>query len=283
MSSRTLRREALHCCPACAASVGARARSRRRTARGPWAWLALLAVVAALVPVAAMDGEGGEVGVAHAAPAPVPAPSPVPAPRPQRQPERPALAADTAAQQREARPRVEWRDSRALGSPNGGSLENGVRLPAEGPGYYTYDPASQRRPGGAERTWGTALLVRELLDLGEWWARTHPAQPRIGIGDLSRQAGGPFTGPVVGHASHQNGLDVDIRLVRRDGAESGTGADTYDRALTQAVLDRLVARGASLVLIGPSLDLRGPAGVVVRWPNHDDHLHVRFADPDGPN
>ena len=27
--------------------------------------------------------------------------------------------------------------------------------------------------------------------------------------------------------------------------------------------------------------LTGPPGVVVRWPNHDDHLHVRFPDPDG--
>jgi len=281
MSRRSLRREALHCCPACAASLGARARDRRRTARGPWTWLALLAVVAALVPVAAMGGEGAGSGIAHAAP--VPEPSPAPAPPSQREPERPAQAPDKAAQPREVRPRVEWRDSRALGTPNGGSLEDGVRLPAAGPGFYTYDPATQRPPGGAERTWGTSLLVRELLDLGEWWARTHPAQPRLGIGDLSRRAGGRFVGPVVGHASHQNGLDVDIRLVRRDGAESGTGADTYDRALTQAVVDRLVARGAGLVLIGPSLDLHGPANVVMRWPNHDDHLHVRFADPDGVN
>ena len=51
---------------------------------------------------------------------------------------------------------------------------------------------------------------------------------------------------------------------------------TYDRALTQAVVDRLVSRGASLVLIGPSLDLHGPSGIVMLWPAHDDHLHVRF-------
>jgi hypothetical protein len=280
MSSRSLRREALHCCPACAASIGARARSRRRTGRGPWTWLALLAVVAALVPVAAMD-EGGQAAVAHAASAPAPEPTPAPAPRPRREPAPPSSAPEPAATPREVRPRVEWRDSRALGTPNGGSLQNAVRLPDAAPGYYTYDPATQRPPGGADRTWGTSLLVREVLDLGGWWARTHPVQPRLGIGDLSRQSGGPFTGPVVGHASHQNGLDVDIRLVRRDGAEAGAGPDTYDRALTQAVVDRLVARGASLVLIGPSLDLHGPAGVVVRWPNHDDHLHVRFPDPDG--
>ena len=82
---------------------------------------------------------------------------------------------------------------------------------------------------------------------------------------------------MVGHVSHQNGLDVDIRLPRRDGAEAGAGPATYDRALTQAVVDRLVAQGASLVLVGPSLDVHGPSGIVMTWPNHDDHIHARWA------
>jgi murein endopeptidase len=123
--------------------------------------------------------------------------------------------------------------------------------------------------------------VRQLIDLGEWWARTHPKRPRLGIGDLAQEHGGPFLGPVVGHVSHQNGLDVDIRLVRADGREAAVDPGSYDRALTQAVVDRLVAQGASLVLEGPSLDLTGPSGVVMDWPGHDDHLHARFPDPDG--
>jgi len=69
---------------------------------------------------------------------------------------------------------------------------------------------------------------------------------------------------------------VDIRLPRRDRVRGAANPANYDRALTQQVVDRLISQGADLVLIGPSLDLRGPAGVVVRWPNHDDHLHVRF-------
>ncbi|WP_217923214.1 penicillin-insensitive murein endopeptidase [Miltoncostaea oceani] len=271
MANRHRRREALHCCPACAASLGRR--RRRDRGRPPFAWLGLLAVVAALVPVAAMDGGGG-ASVALAAPSPV-IPDAPPAPVPARAPDEPAPSS------RPARPPVEWRESLALGTPNGGALRDAVRLPSEGPGYYTYNPATQSPPGGSDRTWGTAAVVRQVIDLGVWWEATQPGRARLGIGDLSRRDGGSFTGPVVGHASHQNGLDVDIRLVRSDDAEAQVGPDSYDRAATQLVVDRLVAQGASLVLIGPSLDLHGPAGVVVRWPAHDDHLHVRFPDPDG--
>ena len=42
---------------------------------------------------------------------------------------------------------------------------------------------------------------------------------------------------------------------------------------------RFLAAGATHVFVGPSLDLHGPNVMV--WPAHDDHLHVRFPDPDG--
>jgi hypothetical protein len=253
-------------------------RPGRRRGRPPWAWVTLLGVVAALVPLAAM--ENGPVGAssAQAASSPAPAPAPAPAPVPGRAPH-PAPPAQ--AERRDARPRIVWHESIAHGTPNAGSLEGGVRLPSEGAGFYTYNPATQEPPGGEGRTWGTAALVHQVLDLGEWWAQTHPKRPRLGIGDLAQEHGGPFLGPIVGHASHENGLDVDIRLVRADGREAATDPSTYDRALTQALVDRLVAQGASLVLKGPNLDLTGPSGIVMDWPNHDDHLHVRFPDPDG--
>jgi hypothetical protein len=264
VSTRANRRKAARCCPACAASVG----RRRRHGPPPWAWPAALASLAALVPVAAaQDADQPRViedepsGGAASAPAPEPAHTrPAPAPR----------APDDG---------VRWHDSVSHGTPNAGWLEDGVRLPASGPGFYTYDPATQLPPGGDQRRWGNDLLVREVIDLGRWWQRRHPNGPRLGIGDLSRPSGGAFHGPVVGHLSHQNGLDVDIRLVRADGAEERVGAAEYDRELTQQVVDRLVARGAALVLVGPSLDISGPPGVVVTWPNHDDHLHARFPNP----
>jgi hypothetical protein len=234
--------------------------------------VALLCVGAALVPLAAFGGDGEDVPAARASESPFA--SGVVSVRDAGHGEGRSLAEEPAGT-----PAVEWRPSRAVGTPNAGRLEEGVLLPGRGIGFYTYDPSTQATPGGSDRQWGTAGLVREILELGRWWAATHPNEPRLGIGDLSRPEGGPFRGPGVGHASHQNGLDVDIRLPRRDGVEGPVTPANYDRALSQAVVDRLVARGAELILIGHNLDLTGPAGVVVRWPGHDDHLHVRFPNP----
>lgn len=189
-----------------------------------------------------------------------------------------AAAAGPASVEWPAAATPAWRRSTARGSANAGRLDGGVQLPARGQGYYTYDPRyPDRRPNAGDRRWGTDALVRELIDLGEWWARTHPSRPRLGFGDLSRREGGSLDL----HHSHENGLDIDIRLPRRDGREGRAHPGNYDPERTQEIVDRLVDRGAELILIGHSLDLSGPAGVVVRWPAHDDHLHVRLRDPDG--
>ena len=82
----------------------------------------------------------------------------------------------------------------------------------------------------------------------------------------------------MGHASHQNGLDADVYLPRRDRRQRPPrGAGDVDRRLAQALVDRFVAAGALLVFVGPSLGLTGPPGVVQPLAGHDDHLHVRLA------
>lgn len=165
----------------------------------------MLGALWALVPVAALTGDDGtalaQPAPAALAPPAIPAPAAPTAPRPEPSPARP----ERTAPARPEPPPVAWRESLALGTPNAGRLVRGVRLPTEGRGFYTYNPATQAPPGGAERQWGTDQLVREVLWLGVWWQRTHPAQPRLGVGDLSRPEGGPFPGPGVGHARTRTG------------------------------------------------------------------------------
>ncbi len=200
-------------------------------------------------------------------------PAPTPAPRATEPPTvRPAPTPRPRA-------RIAWRNSRALGLPYAGRLVRGVRLPARGTTFVTWDPVRRRTPNRPWRRHGTDRLVRMVLRVARGYAAEHPRGPRLVIGDLSRPHGGDF-GPRyggIGHSTHQNGLDADVYLPRRDGRERAPRrVAQVDRARAQELLDRFVRAGASVVLVGPHTGLKGPAGVVKPWPNHDDHLHVRI-------
>ena len=191
------------------------------------------------------------------------------------------MASDRRQRQaRRARHRIRWRDSVAVGLPEAGSLERGVRLPPGGAHFFTWDPIRHRSPNRGWRRWGTDDLVRTTLRVVRQYAAAHPRAPRVGIGDLSRPHGGDF-GPQfggIGHATHQNGLDVDVYYPRLDRAErSPLNASEIDPELSQDLLDRFVAAGAVTVYVGPNTGLTGPPGLVVPLVNHDNHLHMRIS------
>jgi murein endopeptidase len=192
-----------------------------------------------------------------------------------------ALASAPVAPPRERAPqeRIDWHRSTAVGSPAAGRLEDGVRLPSQGSAFFTWDPVRRRSPNRAWRRWGTDRLVRIVLDVARDYHRAHPRAPRMAVGDLSRPRGGDF-GPrfgYIGHASHQNGLDVDVYYPRADGRERAPRwASQINRKLSQELVDRFLAAGATTIFVGPNTGLTGPAGVVVPLQNHDNHLHVRI-------
>ena len=79
------------------------------------------------------------------------------------------------------------------------------------------------------------------------------------------------------HVSHQNGLDVDVYYPRLDGRlRAPTASGQIDLRLSQDLVDRFVAAGARVIFVGFGTGLQGPAGVVVPYPNHEYHMHVRF-------
>jgi len=174
---------------------------------------------------------------------------------------------------------VQWHHSTPLGTYSAGALERGVRLPAEGRAFLTWDPVLRRSPNRAWRRWGTDRLVRTVLSVARGFHAAHPSAPRLLIGDLSRPHGGDF-GPqfgYVGHASHQNGLDVDVYYPRADRRPIAPhDAGDIDPALSQELVDRFTAAGAALIFVGPNTGLRGPPGRVQVLAQHDNHLHVRL-------
>ena len=79
------------------------------------------------------------------------------------------------------------------------------------------------------------------------------------------------------HVSHQNGLDVDIYYPRLDGAlREARSPEAIDRRLSQDLLDRFLAAGAGIVFVGYRTGLHGAHRVVVPYPQHENHMHVRF-------
>jgi peptidoglycan hydrolase-like protein with peptidoglycan-binding domain len=142
-----------------------------------------------------------------------------------------------------------------------------ARLPSPGAGYYSYKPGTNQ--------YGLPESIQALQAVGSQWHRSHPTGPRIGIGDISLRGGGKMSG----HASHQLGVDVDIRLVRNDGREEPTNykLSTYSRTLTQELVNTIRANGVLRVQYIFFNDAKVTG--VQPWPSHDDHVHVRFYPP----
>jgi murein endopeptidase len=174
---------------------------------------------------------------------------------------------------------VHWHHSTAVGSHAAGRLEHGVRLPAEGRTFFTWDPVLRRSPNRPWRRWGTDRLVRVVLHVARDFHAAHPRAPRVALGDLSRPRGGDF-GPrfgYIGHVSHQNGLDVDVYYPRADGRELAPRyASEINRALSQELVNRFLAAGAEVIFVGPNTGLGGPPDRVQALTHHDNHLHVRL-------
>jgi hypothetical protein len=156
------------------------------------------------------------------------------------------------------------------GTATVGSLIGATELPG-GTGYY-------RTSAGDDYYGCKYYIIHKIETIGESWAQSHPNGPRVGITSISIQLGG-----YSGHNSHQNGLDVDVRYVKKNGAEGSFNFDTddkdllYDGPATQDLVDAFVAEGATDVFADERAELNG----VQEISGHQHHFHVRFADPDG--
>lgn len=135
-----------------------------------------------------------------------------------------------------------------------------IQLPASGPGFYCYNTSLRR--------WGTPTMVYGLERIGRRWASEQAGAPRMGIGDISAQNGGKISG----HASHQRGVDVDVRPVRTSGESAVTRfQSSYSRTRTQALVRMFRAELPITHIFFNDPNVSG----VSRWPNHDNHFHAR--------
>lgn len=186
--------------------------------------------------------------------------------------------------------------SASVGAATCGWIRGAVQLPRHR-GYVLRD---------ASRAWTTTRTVSRITAAFDALTRAHPRAPRVRVHDLSLRDGGP----IDDHRSHQSGRDVDITYfqvrgcgasgcplraidpedldvrrqwallshwLRRDEAE----AIYVDYELQPALYREAERRGASRAELERWFQYpRGrshQAGVIRHFPNHRDHVHVRFA------
>ena len=173
---------------------------------------------------------------------------------------------------------VDWHSATSVGLPYSGRLVSGTQLPVAGADWVTWNPNTDSVPNLRHRLYGNERTIRAILSVVGAYRNAHPGAPRVLIGDISLRDGGRMDQ----HVSHRNGLDVDVYYPRLDRYLSAPIATSQvDRTLAQDLLDRFVAAGARTVFVGSATGLRGPSGVVVPYPNHENHMHVRFSSPGG--
>ncbi len=169
---------------------------------------------------------------------------------------------------------------RVLGLSSGSSSSNSpypvvnAFMPKEGTGFYCRMNKSRR--------WALPETIKALTQIGNRWSSKHPFGPRIIISDISKQGGGPlcFNNGRC-HTSHQVGLDVDIRPIRKDMNDSSRKLcykdSSYSSELTRELIDIIRNNGVLKVKNIAFLDPSIPN--LSRWKRHGCHLHVRFCMP----
>lgn len=131
--------------------------------------------------------------------------------------------------------------------------------------------------GNGPANWGTAAAIGQLQAAAH--VVVHAGHGRVALGDIGFEHGGD----IPGHVSHEQGLDVDVRPLRRDEEQCVRGVDrrssAYDRAATRDLVDaiRATARGHVRLIYfnDPVLVAEGRT----TWrTGHDDHLHIRYCE-----
>lgn len=170
--------------------------------------------------------------------------------------------------------------------PCSGSIINALNLVNNGTGYW-HNPGDDAIDTD---DWGVLALINMIEGAGRRWYAEGQTPPRLTVNDLSRgnAATQQFGGYFSPHSCHQNGLEVDVRYVRKDNQEAGldiAGADSaqYDTTATCALITYLLANADVDSIFIDTIH----AGLIYplfrHASGHSDHFHVRILDPDGTN
>lgn len=131
--------------------------------------------------------------------------------------------------------------------------------------------------GNGLADWGTAAAIAQVEAAAVHAVRL--GHGRVAIGDIGLEHGGD----IAGHDSHERGLDVDVRPMRRANDQCQQRGNwrlsTYDRAATRDLVKAIRATAVGhvkLIYFNDPVLIR--EGLVTWHSGHDDHLHIRYCE-----
>jgi hypothetical protein len=132
-------------------------------------------------------------------------------------------------------------------------------LPQSGRSYYTY--------GRDEKRFGSPSVIASVKQIA---SSLHSMGITIGIGNISLKEGGRMRP----HSSHQRGVDVDFRPLRKDKRQLPTNIHSadYSRSLTEKLISAIRDDVNLDLILFNDPDIPG----IKYWSGHDNHIHVRF-------
>jgi peptidoglycan hydrolase-like protein with peptidoglycan-binding domain len=135
--------------------------------------------------------------------------------------------------------------------------------------------------GNGKANWATGAAIGNLEAAATAFAAT--ANGRVSVGDGSYEHGGN----IPGHQTHERGLDIDVRPIRKNENQCQWGTNwrfaSYDRKATRQLIDmiRATAPGhVKLIYFNDPVLIR--EGRTTWFAGHDDHLHIRYCEPSYP-
>lgn len=131
----------------------------------------------------------------------------------------------------------------------------------EGGGYYTYGT-----PGGGRGQYAHLDMITLLLLVGYQWSQLD--KRKFGVGNISLADGAEFKP----HRSHRDGLQADVRAIRKDGREERCSIfdAQYDRAATTELIGLFQRHPHVRGVLFNDASISG----VGRTTGHDDHFHI---------
>lgn len=151
------------------------------------------------------------------------------------------------------------------------------------PNFGAGSMCDQDPDGNGAANWATGAAIGQVEAAAAAFLAT--GQGKVPYGDSGFEHGGPISG----HDSHQVGLDIDLWPIRTDSAQCTAGritwqSATYDRAATRTLMQllRSTAPGhVKLIFFNDPVLIQ--EGLSQSFPNHDNHLHVRYCESVHPN